>query len=251
MQISNNTINFQSKYKFVNAEEFKKLTANLSTKTNFVDYPWTIETMKHGKNLYTTGLMNCIAGLITDGSDSNTVMFHLATRTPWEAKRDFVSRFSIKNIEQRIKEKIDLNNKSLHAFFIGGFSVPSRKKMDDTSQFWHLKGIADKYGIPCSIIGLRKDVHHFGHYGIYYNNDSDTVYLTNTLTDSDICYNYEGKIVNEIEPVENEVIYADYKKVPHEIAGWTYEREFKKSDLETFFKHEFKEVSLCELDEWA
>ena len=139
----------------------------------------------------------------------------------------------------------------MHSFLIGGFGHPEKSSIDNTNQFNHLKGISEKYGIPCTTIGLRKDVHYYGHYGVYYNNDADTLYLTNTLTESDRRYNFEDKIIHEIEVVDDRIAYGVYKKIPNEICGWIYGKEFKKSDLETFLKHEFEDVSLSALDQWA
>ncbi len=62
MKITNDNLSFQSRIKFINNKQFEDRIKNLNPKRHEVGWPWTADTMKLGKNLYTTKIMDCITG---------------------------------------------------------------------------------------------------------------------------------------------------------------------------------------------
>ena len=171
MKIENNCVPFQSKIKFIDSQSFKNKVKNLNPKHHEVGWPWTADTMKKGKNLYTTGIMDCIAGGIVDGS--NVIMFHLGIYNQAKAKAKHQKGFNIENVKRRILEKINLNNDNLHGIILGGFQL----KINDKYNVKNLNKIVKIFEdnkIPYSIFGARRDVHYFGKYSLFYSSKEDT-----------------------------------------------------------------------------
>ena len=171
MQVTNDNISFQSKIKFISYKDFTQKVSTLNKKKHYVTYPWTPDTMKKGKNLYTDNIMDCIAGGVVDGG--KVVMFHICTRTHNEALRTRQRGFDVNEIKRRISEKVDLANKNLHAFILGGFQM-GEKSMDNSQKLNKMVKIFENLEIPCTVIGGRCDTHIFGRYGMFYENKSDT-----------------------------------------------------------------------------
>ena len=112
---------FKSRIKFVDYQVFKEKIGHLNPKKHEVGYPWNADTMKKGKNLFTTSVMDCIAGGIID--NNSVTMFHLCTLNQAKAKQYHLKGFDIKNFERRLLDKIDLAKENLHGFILGGFQM--------------------------------------------------------------------------------------------------------------------------------
>ena len=138
MQISNDKTGFQSNIKFIDSAQFTQKVANLNKKRHKEGYPWTPETMKTGKNLYTTEIMDCIAGGVID--NGKVTMFHLCTRSQASAKRTHQKGFTIKNFEFLQTRDIPNFPKSMEEFNF--WDSPARHRYY-THRGWNL-GDEDK-----------------------------------------------------------------------------------------------------------
>ena len=241
MKINNNCVSFQSKIKFITLQKFKNKTKNLNPKRHEVGWPWTADTMKKGKNLFTTGIMDCIAGGIVDGSD--IVLFHLGIYNQAKAKAKHQKGFNIENVKRRILEKINLNNNNLHGIILGGFQTEPDSKYN-VNKLKKIKKIFEDNNIPYSIFGARKNVHYFGKYSLFYSNKEDTWYISNNLTGTK---SLNGNGI-EINVKDNAIEYNTYKR---ENGKWgvTYNCIRKETGVEEFFKSQFRDVSMSEVDE--
>ena len=241
MRIDNNCVSFQSKIKFIDSKTFNTKIKNLNPKKHEVGWPWTADTMKKGKNLYTTDIMDCIAGGIVDRS--NAVMFHLGIYNRAKAEAKHQKGFSIENFKRRILEKINLENENLHGIILGGFQLEPNNKYNINVLKKIIKFFDDN-NIPYSIFGARKDVHYFGKYSLFYENKKDTWYITNSLTGS-TSLNGKNK---EIDIKDNSIEYNTYNKAPGKY-GVSYECIRKTGNAIDFFKSQFRLVSICKTDE--
>ena len=217
------------------------MTANLNPKRHKVGWPWTADTMKTGKNLFTTGILDCIAGGIVDGSD--ITMFHLGIYNQAKAKIYHQKGFKIGNFKRRILEKIDLKNENLHAFIVGGIQMKPEDKYN-VKTLNKITKFFDKYKIPYSIFASRKDVHYFGRYSLLYSNKEDTLYITNTLIDSPSLNNKNI----EIDIKDNVIEYNVYKKGVNKHGGVTYDCIREATGTEDFLRSQFRKVSVCKFD---
>lgn len=77
MKVKNNNshINFTSNIRVVNLREFSKEIATISSQ-NVAKKPWTAKEIIKASEAYTTGICECTAGGITNGTD--VVMFHIS-----------------------------------------------------------------------------------------------------------------------------------------------------------------------------
>ena len=171
MDISINNISFRSKIKFIDSGQFKLRTKTLNFSKCEVAYPWTIETMKTGQKLYTTGIMDCIGVVATNGIES--AMAHLATREGEAAEYDDVKPFDIKNIEQEFLSKFDLFDEDVHCFILG--ACEANKKFLE-----QVKNFLEKYKKPYSILANRKDNYYNGAYSVLFDTPEDTLFISNT-----------------------------------------------------------------------
>ncbi len=240
MRITNDKTSFQAKINFITPQKFTAKTEYLEPVFHEVPYPWTIETMKTGEKLFTKGIMECISGILTDGK--KTAMFHLGTRGKEAAEHDKVKPFDINNIESVLLSKVNLKNENLHGFILGAWDR-NRKCLKE------IKGLYEKYKIPYSIIADRKDLHVYGRYSLYYDTRRDSLYITNSLLDTR-SFDHKFKDKNEIEIIGNNVEYNTYEK-NRDVHGISYTTVRKNTDVPTFFKNQFKEVSLCKFDTWG
>lgn len=238
---------FNSKIAFIESKEFETRIKYLSNKAFEVPYPWTIEAMKIGKSLYTTGLIDCISGCII--SDKLAGMFHLASRTPEQAIKDKVLPFDIKNIENKLNSIFNLkNNTNLHGIIIGGLQANSKPDLYNTKCFNDLVGLFKKYNIDCSIFGPRKILHYFGKYSMLYEKNNDTLFITNNLTNQKDL-NGKGKEIDFIG--ENLLHYYTYEEVRDENKRLLeYRRHSQLTTIPEFFKTQFYNTSLSKYDEW-
>ncbi len=244
MKIRDDGVSFQSKIKFIDTQAFKSKIAGLSPKKHYVGYPWTPDTMKKGKNLYTTSIMDCIAGGIVD--NNSVTMFHLCTRSRKDARNTRQKGFDIKNIERRILEKIDTAKENLHAFILGGFQLEPDSKYN-VNKLNKIEKIFEKHEIPYSILGARRDVHYFGRYSIFYCNKEDTWYVTNGLASPEP----RGNTWPKLQISGSSVIYDTYAKIMHDNKLSHYQKTTRTSDVEGYFKSQFRKVSLSRFDEFA
>lgn len=236
-QIDSRT-HFQSKIKLISEVEFKNKVKKLNPKHHEVGYPWTADTMKKGKNLYTTSIMDCIAGGIID--NNSITMFHLGTYTQAQAKKCKQKGFRIENFKRRILEKIDIQKENLHGFILGGFQMQENSKYN-INKLNKIKNFYEENQIPYTEFGARRDVHYFGRFSVLYNQKEDTLYIANTLSNS---RSLNGDKEKELEILKDGVIYHTY--APPEKH---YARQKHKGSPLDFLKSQFREVSICKLDE--
>lgn len=241
MQIQNNNISFQSKIKFIDYKTFKTKTAHLNPKKHEVSWPWTADTMKMGKNLFTTGIMDCIAVLIKYGNKAK--LAHLATFKKGEAKKCNQKRFKIENVKRRLLENIDLKNGDLHAVILGGFQLKPTDK-NNAKQLFQIQQIFEENKIPYSIFGRRKGPRALGKYSLFFSNKEDTLYISNNLAD------IKTRIRRKppINVKENSIEFNTFKK-EYDENGSKYVRIRKESGTENFFKSQFRQVKICYIDE--
>ena len=240
MKIENTGVSFQSKIKFIDSKTFKKKIKGLNPKKHEVGYPWTADTMKTGKNLYTTGIIDCIAVIIKDGG--KTKLGHLATYKHRDSKQIHQKGFSIKKVKRRLLENINLDNKDLHGYIIGGFQLKPDGK-DNVKQLTQIQQFFEENIIPCTILGARKDAPHIGRISLFFSNKEDTLYISNSLADKKT--NIRRKPVIEIK--ENSIEYDTYEESKDNI-DTTRKRIRKVSGTEEFFKSIFRRVSICKAD---
>ena len=245
MRIENNCVSFLSNIKLITPQEFKSLTKHYNPKRHEVGWPWTADTMKKGKNLFTTGILDCIAGGIVDGKDF--VMFHLGIYNQEKARKNHQKGFNIANVERRLLEKINLENENLHGFILGGVQMRPESKYN-VNKLKKIKEIFEKYNIPYTIFGARKDVHYFGKFGMFYKNKEDTLYITNNLIGTDhINKKYKQK---EIEILPNRLVkYTTYTKEQDERILW-YKPTFRVGAFQDFFESQFRDVFVSKQDEF-
>ncbi len=241
MKIENNNISFQSKIKFVDYKTFKDMTSHLNPKKHEVGWPWTADTMKTGKNLYTTGIMDCIAVIIKYGNKIK--LAHLATFKQEEAKKANQKGFNIENVKRRLLENVNLDSENLHAIILGGFQLNPLKK----DNYIHLNKIInffDSNQIPCTVFGARRDVHLFGKFSMFYSNKEDTLYISNNLADKSTKIRRKP----EIDVKEDSIEYNIYQK-EHDKLGVRYNRIRKNGSFIDFMRSQFRQVSVCGMDE--
>ena len=244
MKIESNNLTFQSKIKFIDSGVFKEKISKLNPKIHEVGYPWNPDTMKKGKNLFTTSIMDCIAGGVVD--NNSVTMFHMCTLNQAQAKKNRLKGFDIKNFGRRLLEKIDLTKENLHGFILGGFQMEENSKYN-VNKLRKIKKVFEENQIPYSIFGARRDVHYFGRYSILYDNKEDTLYITNSLA-GQRGLNGKGK---ELEVLgNNRIFYHTYTKTRGKY-GVDYIRKEYTGSTEDYLKSQFRDVSLCKLDSFV
>ena len=146
--IPNNQTTYKSKIKLVSQEEFTELVKDLNKKKHYVGYPWTADTKKTGKDLYTTKIMDCICIGIVDRKKFS--LFHICTYRHRQAIEKHQKGFDIENIKRRILDSINLKNQNIHAFIFGGFHFDKSKY--NKKQLEKIKNIFKENLIPYSNI---------------------------------------------------------------------------------------------------
>ena len=104
-----------------------------------------------------------------------------------------------------------------------------------------IKKIFEKNQIPYSIIGARRDVQYFGEYSLLYDNKTDTIFISNSLSSS----SGSNEKPKEIEVFDNKVVYH----TPASIKTG-FKRPEVTGSSEDFFKSQFRQVSLCKFDKF-
>ena len=205
MKIENDNISFQSKIKFIDAKTFRNKTRHLNPKKHEVGWPWTADTIKMGKNLYTKGIMDCIAVIIKD--ENKIKLGHLATFNQRQARDTHQRGFRIENVKRRLLENVNLDNENLHGYIIGGFQLKPNDK-NNAKQLSKVEKFFEENYIPYTIFGARKNVHKFGKFSLFFSNKEDTLYITNSLTNSTSL-----KLKNlEIDIKDDLIEYNTYEK---------------------------------------
>ena len=229
----NSAISFQSHIKLISQQEFDKKTEKLNKKKHEVRYPWTPDTMKKGKNLYTTGIIDCIAIGIVDNKKAD--LFHIRTRSRRDGIDEKQKGFDIKNIERRILENVNLDNPELHAFIFGGWYKENEKY--NTRQLQKIKNIFDKNLIPYTIIAGDK-LDYYEPSSVFYDTKKDTFYITNITLDDKYS-----------KMTENSLSY--YRKDNLKDGEVYWNRERVHTSKEDYLKYKYNEVSLCKFDTFA
>lgn len=238
MKIQSNSTNFKSNIKLISEAEFQNKVKKFNPKKHYIGYPWTADGIKKGKKLFTTSILDCIAGGIID---KNTIrMFHICTMSNSTAKKHNLMGFKIKQIEQRLLKDIDFANENLHAFILGGFQLREDAKYN-INKLNKIKKIFEKNQIPYSIIGARRDVQYFGEYSLLYDNKTDTIFISNSLSRS----SGSNEKPKEIEVFDNKIVYH----TPASIKTG-FKRPEVTGSSEDFFKSQFRQVSLCKFDKF-
>ena len=245
MHICSNNVNFNSRIKIITPANFNKQVSNLNGTIQEVYYPWTIETLKCGKNLFTTQLMDCIAIFLTNGK--NSLLAHLGIRNKTQAQRDNVKEFDINNIEEKLLTQFDFEDSNLHGIIFGGMQYNDDPTSGNTPQLSQIKNLLKKHKTPFSIIGARKNVHYFGEYSLLFNQNKDTLFITNTLFDSNgVSGNCNHK---EMElNLESKVDYNVYKKMFNKEGLIYYKKRRIRTSFEEYFKSQFYQVHLNKID---
>ena len=110
--ISMSNISFQSRIKFVNKEDFKKIVSSHG-KQNAVCYPWTVNESLVAKEAYTEGVFDCTVCGITDGL--KVLLMHICPTR--KENQDF------SKITEFMKNKLDLFNSNKHGFLLGSKDI--------------------------------------------------------------------------------------------------------------------------------
>ena len=236
MQVSRrrmNNISFTSHIKLITQDEFDKKIEHLNPKKHRVDYPWTPDTGKTGKNLYTTGIQDCIAIGLIDNKKSK--LFHICTRSRRDGINSRQKGFDIKNIERRILDNTNMENQDLHGFIFGGWYSENNKY--NTKQLQKIKNIFDKNLIPYTIIAGNKDSTRYCPTSVFYSTKEDTFYIT------DITLGKYSKMT------EDSLSY--YRKDNLKEGEFFWDRPQVRTSKEEYLKSKYKEVSLCKFDTFA
>ena len=208
-----NNISFTSQIKLITQDEFERKTEHLNPKKHRVDYPWTPDTGKTGKNLYTTGICDCIAIGLVDNKKSK--LFHICTRSRRDGINSRQKGFDIRDTERRILEDVNLDNPDLHAFIFGGWHRDNPKY--NKKHVEKIEKIFDKNLIPYSVIaGNRPQFDGIAPASVFYSNKEDTFYITNGGLTEDY--------INKDTAVEKK---------------------------EEYLRNKYNEVNLCQFDELA
>ena len=241
MKIITNDITFNSKIKLLNTEQFSTKLKDSASTLQKVDYPWTIETSKVGKNLYTDRIMDCIVIVLKNTKEA--LLAHLGIRNKEQAKKDNVKEFDINNIEEKLLNQINLKNKSLQGIIFGGIQLDDEPTTGNSPQLNQIKNLLKKYKIPFSIIGARKDVHFFGRYSLLFSQDDDTLYITNNLFNSKGISGPREYKEMELEK-DNSISYVIYEKIKNKNNYFDYKEKRVNSSVKEYFESQFRQVEL-------
>ena len=174
MNIKNDNISFGENIKFIKQSEFKDLVKDLNKKKHYIGLPWTADSLKIGKNLYTDKNTACIIVAVKDGS--NYKLSHLCTyKSTDKLSKKRLQRFDFEDAKRRILDGLNLENEDLHAYIFGGF--PFNEKIT-----CKIKKFFEGLKIPFTELTTRKDTYHAGCYSYLFSNKDNTIYITNSST---------------------------------------------------------------------
>lgn len=151
----------KTKITLTNWNAFNKEISSIPDKNNIIN--WTKEGVLKAKDLYTTGLMDCSACIITDGEGT---FAHIRPTDPENAN------FSA--IEQKILNTLGEKTNNLKGFIIGSVSRynGSQKVFENFRKF-----LEDTLKIPYSVMrGHTKDSIDTA---VAYKADKNTIFITN------------------------------------------------------------------------
>ena len=242
MEIRYNQIPFQARIELISQDIFDEKVNSLNPKKHYVGWPWTADTLKVGKNLYTDKDTDCIVVAIKDGSKYK--LAHLGIYNQKKARNNGQKGFDIENVKRRLLDGINMGNEDLHAYIMGGFQYNKKKTR-------LIKEIFEAQKIPYTIFATRKDVHYYGTYSYFFSNKDDTLYITNSLTNSgalqwdrNLPRPKEVSIIKS--PKGTKVVYNTYTKADK---GYDFKR--KLGTAEDFLNDQFEEVKLSKYDYFA
>ena len=240
MNISNDNLSFKEKIKFIKKSEFKEKVKVLNKKKHYVGWPWTADTLKVGKNLYTDKDTDCIVVCIKDGNKYK--LAHLGIYNQKKAKNNGQKGFDIKNVKRRLLDGLNLENNNLHAYIFGGFQY--NKKITEK-----IKKFFEELKIPFTEFTTRKNVHYYGEFSYFFSSKDDTIYITNNLTEEDaLQWDRELSRPKEINVVNNKVIYNTYKKSEKDF-GYYFKRNL--GGIKDFLESQFENVELSKFDNFV
>jgi len=176
-------ISFTSTLRPTTLKEFSRITGSFGKK-NFVDYPWTINESVKDKSVYTTGIRDCTACLITDGQEG--LLMHICPTI--EMNHNFVKILTF------IRRNIDLKNNNLQAVLVG--SRNDKKSLNIYNEFKKLLG---QFDIPTSELKNGKKSTH-----IAYRTDTDEVLITNETIDN---------CLRKGQPTPKSVLESGFEKI--------------------------------------
>ena len=238
MNTINNNISFGENIKFIKQSEFNEKVKGLSKKKHYVGWPWTADTLKVGKNLYTDKDTDCIVVCIKDGEKYK--LAHLGIYNQKKAKNNNQKGFDIENVKRRLLDGLNLENENIHAYIMGGFQY--NKKVTDK-----IRNFFNELNIPYTEFSTRKNVHYYGSFSYFFSNKDDTLYISNSLTDADaLQWNHELSRPKEINVVKNKIIYNTYQKSDN---GYDFKRNLGR--IREFLESQFDNVKLSKFDSFA
>ncbi len=251
MKIDN--ITFQSKIKLISQPEFADKVTKLNPKRHYVGYPWQPYGKKTGKNLYTTGILDCICIGIIQGKKVS--LMHVRTRKnstverkqqkKLDTKKERQKGFDIEQVKRRILDSINFECENIHAFIFGGIQLLKSSKYN-IKELNKIKSIFDENQIPYSIIGAKKMNFIPRQYSLFYSTKEDTWFIANKYADKVAEYAEDDEIMFEGDKVSYSLYHANPTKQTQE----NCKQRFTTS-IPEFFKNQFREVRLCEFDEFA
>ncbi len=155
-------ISFSSRIKPLPLKELNKVTGSINS-NNAVNHPWTLAESRLAKDVYTTGVIDCSACIITDGQEA--LLMHL------DPSKEVNHAFS--QVLAFLRDKLDLKNPNLQAVLIG--SKNTKKSQDIYNKF---KTLLSNLNIPFSELKSGKTPT-----SVAYKSEKDTVYISNQTID--------------------------------------------------------------------
>ncbi len=155
-------ISFTSRLKPITLSEFRHTISSIGSQ-NSVDFPWSINQTRKGKDVYTTNVIDCSSCLITNGQEA--VLMHL---TP-----DTEQNHAFSLVLAKLRNLLDLKDSNLQAVLLG--SKNHKKSLDIYNKF---KELLKQLNIPFSEFKNGKTPT-----SIAYKTSSDEVYITNNTID--------------------------------------------------------------------
>ncbi len=151
-------ISFTSKIVPLKQSDFFEITSAFNSKS-LVDFPWTIDMTRTGKDVYTKNVCDCSSCLITN--ESEAILMHL---DPMVYDNHIFSKVLI-----YLRNHINLNDKNLHAFLIGS------KNKKNSQDIWNkFVKLLDNLKIQTTILKDGKSPTH-----IAYRKINDEVLISN------------------------------------------------------------------------
>ena len=140
-------ISFTSKIVPMYWQDFNKVTSSFC-RDNLVDYPWTINSSRVAKDVFTHRICDCTSCLITDGD--NAVLMHLIPSNK--------SNHHFRDVLNFLRNNIDLKNKNLQAVLVG--SKNTKPSQDIWNKFVDL---LDYLKIPTTTLKNGKSPVHLAY----------------------------------------------------------------------------------------